>query len=55
VETLRQGNGLPRGAKALALVTEAERWLLRQRLMQAGCLRLLRWHCTRGPDRGGGL
>jgi hypothetical protein len=55
VETLRQGNGLPRGAKALALVTEAERWLLRQRLMQAGSLRLLRWHCTRGPERGGGL
>ena len=54
VETLRQGS-LPRGARALALVTEAERWLLRQRLMQAGSLRLLRWHCTRGPERGGEL
>ena len=55
VETLRQGNGLPRGRKALALVTEAERWLLRQRLMQAGTLRLMRWHCTLGPERGCGL
>ncbi len=55
VEGLRQGGGLPRGAAALALVVEAERWLLRQRLMQLGCLGLLRWHCTRGPDRGGGL
>lgn len=56
VETLRQGGGgLPRGARALALVTEAERWLLRQRLMQAGSLQLIRWHCTRGPERGGGL
>ncbi len=55
VEALRLGNGLPRGAAAVALVTEAERWLLRQRLMQAGVLRLMRWHCTRGPERGGGL
>ena len=55
VEALRQGQGLPRGAAALALVHEAERWLLRQKLMQEGCLQLLRWHCTRGPERGGGL
>jgi hypothetical protein len=54
VEQMKRERPPPRPA-TLALVHEAERWLLRQRLMQAGVLRLLRWHCTRGPDRAGAL
>jgi hypothetical protein len=51
---LRQA-GQPSRPAALALITEAERWLLRLRLLQAGCLQLLRWHATRGPDGAGAL
>lgn len=54
VEQMKR-DGMPPRPAAVALVHEAERWLLRQRLMQAGVLRLLRWHCTRGPDRSGAL
>jgi len=39
------GTGRARGM-AEALVTEAETWLLRQRLMASGTVRLLRWHAS---------
>ena len=54
VEQLRQ-EGRTRPAAMLAIIWEAERWLLRQRLLQAGVLRLMRWHCTRGQDRAAAL
>ena len=54
VELMRR-NGMPRRPTAVALISEAERWLLRQRLMQAGSLRLMRWHATRGADHAGAL
>ncbi|MBU6499964.1 MAG: hypothetical protein KGQ40_15680, partial [Rhodospirillales bacterium] len=44
-----QGARLP-AAYAAALVGEAERWLRRVRLMQAGGLRLMRWHAL-APGR----
>ncbi len=34
----------PTPARAAAMVHEAERWLLRARLMRAGHLQLMRWH-----------
>jgi hypothetical protein len=42
---LSQARPTPR--QAAALVAEAERWLLRLRLMRQGRLRLLRWHAIR--------
>lgn len=41
----RQGERTPR-AEALALITEAETWLLRHRLLTTGAIGLLRWHAT---------
>lgn len=48
------GGPKPRGHEARALVAEAELWLLRQRLLQAGRLKLLRWHAglRAVPERG---
>jgi hypothetical protein len=34
----------PTPSQALQLVTEAERWLLRRRLIRSGPLRMMRWH-----------
>nr|WP_294519569.1 hypothetical protein [uncultured Rhodopila sp.] len=41
----------PDPAKAARLVAEAERWLLRWRLVKEGRLRMMRWHAI---SRGGG-
>ncbi len=38
----------PSLARAKLLVAEAERWLLRVRLLQAGQIRLVRWHAIAG-------
>lgn len=46
LEALRHESERPTPQAAIALVTEAEAWLLRLRLMQQGRLRLLRWHAT---------
>lgn len=46
LEALRHGAVRPSPQAAVALVTEAEAWLLRLRLMHQGRLRLLRWHAT---------
>lgn len=46
LEALRHEPVRPTPAAAIALVTEAEAWLLRLRLMHQGRLRLLRWHAT---------
>ncbi|TCZ54228.1 hypothetical protein EXY23_23630 [Roseicella aquatilis] len=43
---LRQGARPASTTEAAALVTEAERWLLWQRLLQSGDLVVLRWHAT---------
>ncbi|MDO9712138.1 hypothetical protein [Paracraurococcus lichenis] len=43
---LRDGTRPAGAAEAAALVTEAERWLLHQRLLRAGALAVLRWHAT---------
>ncbi len=45
VQALAEGKREP--ARIKALVAEAERWLLRERLMRAGRLRLIRWHAIR--------
>ena len=41
----------PANAFAAALVQEAERWLLRMRLMQTGQLKLMRWHAMKSGRR----
>jgi hypothetical protein len=46
LEALRHEPQRPRGPAAKALVTEAEAWLLRLRLLHQGRLRMLRWHAT---------
>lgn len=38
----------PARPRAAALVREAERWLLRLRLLDSGALRLMRWYAIRG-------
>lgn len=38
--------GRPGGGVAAALVTEAETWLLRHRLVSAGAIAVLRWHAS---------
>lgn len=46
LEALRHEPERPSRAAAIALVAEAESWLLRLRLMRQDRLRLLRWHAT---------
>ena len=46
VGSMAAGPDRPSRSAALALVAEAEVWLLRQRLLQSGVLRLLRWHAS---------
>jgi hypothetical protein len=45
------GGARPDRASAARLVAEAERWLLRWRLVKEGRLRMMRWHAI---SRGGG-
>ncbi|NKE16911.1 hypothetical protein [Neoroseomonas oryzicola] len=49
---LRGEAARPAPRDAVALVEEAEAWLLRLRLMQEGRLRLLRWHATMARPPG---
>jgi hypothetical protein len=44
-------NARPGNAFAAALVQEAERWLLRLRLMGDGKLKLMRWHAMKNGKR----
>jgi cyclopropane fatty-acyl-phospholipid synthase-like methyltransferase len=37
----------PSAARAIVMVEEAERWMVRLRLMQEGKLRMIRWHAIR--------
>ncbi|WP_458095101.1 hypothetical protein [Roseomonas sp. WA12] len=46
VGTMAAGPDRPSRTAARALVAEAEVWLLRQRLLQSGTIRLLRWHVS---------
>ncbi len=46
LEAMRLQAVRPAPRAATALVTEAEAWLLRLRLLRGGRLRLLRWHAT---------
>ena len=46
IGTLRRDGQRNSRISALALITEAEVWLLRHRLLTAGALGLLRWHAT---------
>lgn len=48
IDDLRHDRRMSPGA-AQALITEAEAWLLRHRLVGDGTLRLLRWHATLHP------
>jgi hypothetical protein len=41
----------PQSAYAMALVQEAERWMLRLRLMRDGHLKLMRWHAVKSGRR----
>lgn len=46
VGAMAAGPDRPSRTAARALVAEAEVWLLRQRLLQSGTIRLLRWHAS---------
>lgn len=50
IEEMQKGERPPTRAASLALVAEAERWLLREKLMEAGLLRVMRWHATLAKD-----
>ena len=43
---MREAGRPTAGAEAACLVTEAEAWLLRQRLVGAGAIAVLRWHAS---------